>query len=661
MVLDDVEFLCDGRASAIMLAPEGIAFQVRDCSFTKPKDRAITSTGDGCQGMQVDRCQFLSNEQGLPVQDRKTLGFNVNANDPKIRDNRVVRFRHFCVLQATGSSIIGNHWFLGDDEPTACTRRAGSSPCPTCKTLHHRQLHRQQLHRVDQRARRDARPSRSQYSFGGLTVTGNIFLATDVAPWFNWLVVKPYGTGHTIQRARGDRQRVPGGRAAPSTGSSRWTRPSPTSTTAGCATSPLGQHLQRRRRGDPQPAVDDLPRRPPGAHLGLLDRDGAALRRPRPDGGGGGPGGPPPRRRRQRRLRGALGRAGAGERPARRSSSASRPPSRGRSGPSSGWTTRSDRRRPARSLGRAPPAGPPPRRRWRPARASAHARVAMTAAARPSRSTPARRRPRARGGGVRGGAVADGRASRLGRAAAGGVAAGPVPRAARRRRWRRCCSTPPGGLTGGDRLRLEAAAGPGARAHRLHPGGRAGLPRDRGRSPRGSTTRSRRAPGARLDWLPQETILFEGCRLRRTLAPTSTPAPRCSPWSRWCSAAARGASGCATPPSATAGRCGGAARSCFADALRLEGDLEALMDRAARAAARGRSPRVLLVGPGAEARAAPVRARAGRPAAAGARASCATGCCVARLLAARRLRLAPGARAAHHSARRRPLPRVWTL
>ncbi len=39
----------------------------------------------------------------------------------------------------------------------------------------------------------------NQYSFSGLTVTGNTFTANDVAPWFRWFVVKPYGAGHFVQ------------------------------------------------------------------------------------------------------------------------------------------------------------------------------------------------------------------------------------------------------------------------------------------------------------------------------------------------------------------------------------------------------------------------------------------------------------------------------
>ena len=45
----------------------------------------------------------------------------------------------------------------------------------------------------------DANPDFSnEYSFGGITFTGNIFTANDVANWFTWFVIKPYGPGHFI-------------------------------------------------------------------------------------------------------------------------------------------------------------------------------------------------------------------------------------------------------------------------------------------------------------------------------------------------------------------------------------------------------------------------------------------------------------------------------
>lgn len=73
-----------------------------------------------------------------------------------------------------------------------------------------------------------------------------------------------------------------------------------------------------------------------------------------------------------------------------------------------------------------------------------------------------------------------------------------------------------GGITGGDSFELQAAVAEGAalslttqaceRAYRAQPG-------EVGRM----VTRLQVAPGARLSWLPQETILFEGSALRRSL------------------------------------------------------------------------------------------------------------------------------------------------
>ena len=45
----------------------------------------------------------------------------------------------------------------------------------------------------------DDQPSFSaEYTFGALTISGNTFTASDVAPWFRWLVVTPRGAGHSL-------------------------------------------------------------------------------------------------------------------------------------------------------------------------------------------------------------------------------------------------------------------------------------------------------------------------------------------------------------------------------------------------------------------------------------------------------------------------------
>ena len=196
-VVADVDFFCEGRASGLMLAQQGVAFAVRDCFFTKPKDRGITSIGSGCQGLLIDRCQFLSNEQPLTVNQRTTVAFNANNNDVKIRDNRVVLFKHFCVLGGSGYTITGNHWFHGD-ETTDGVRKGGIIfTLPNPKSIITGNYIDNNF--IEWTNEHDATPALgAQFSFGGLTITGNIFTVNDVAPWFNWLVIKPYGTGHFI-------------------------------------------------------------------------------------------------------------------------------------------------------------------------------------------------------------------------------------------------------------------------------------------------------------------------------------------------------------------------------------------------------------------------------------------------------------------------------
>ncbi|WP_347312580.1 glycosyl hydrolase family 28-related protein [Defluviimonas sp. SAOS-178_SWC] len=198
MTLDDVELQCNGYASGIMLAPSGMIFHLRDSHITRPKNRGITSIGTGCQGMMIDRCNFQSDESGLRSQDRISIAFNANANDVKIRDNRAIHFRHFGLLGGNGNLIVGNHWFQGDDEVSGL-RLAGLIIAGTDvkTTITGNYIDNSSIEWTNEY---ESDPSfGNQYSFGGLTITGNTFTASDVAPWFAWIVVKPYGAGHFLQ------------------------------------------------------------------------------------------------------------------------------------------------------------------------------------------------------------------------------------------------------------------------------------------------------------------------------------------------------------------------------------------------------------------------------------------------------------------------------
>jgi urease accessory protein len=72
-----------------------------------------------------------------------------------------------------------------------------------------------------------------------------------------------------------------------------------------------------------------------------------------------------------------------------------------------------------------------------------------------------------------------------------------------------------GGLTDGDQLEWSAAAAPGSHLVLTTPACER-IYRSRGGDAR-VETRLEAGSGARIDWLPQETILFEGARLRRSI------------------------------------------------------------------------------------------------------------------------------------------------
>ncbi|MGX0977292.1 hypothetical protein ACSSVY_003020 [Roseovarius sp. MBR-51] len=197
MVVSEVDFQCTGDCSGVLLPPQGSANHFRDCFFTRPKDRGITSHGEGDQGMMIDRCQFISDEGPLLSTERRSIGFNSNANDLKIRDNRVVLFRHFAVMAGSSSIISGNHVFQGDSA-TNGVRAAGLvlTRINNRGTITGNYIDNCFIEWVNEH---DAEPGfASEFSFSALSITDNVFLASDMAPWFTFLVVKPHGAGHFL-------------------------------------------------------------------------------------------------------------------------------------------------------------------------------------------------------------------------------------------------------------------------------------------------------------------------------------------------------------------------------------------------------------------------------------------------------------------------------
>ncbi|VCU57803.1 FIG01072642: hypothetical protein [Tritonibacter mobilis] len=195
--ISGVEFQCNGVASALRLAPAGTVFALHDCFFTRPKARGITSIGSGCQGMLVDNCQFLSDEDAMDVADRETIALNVNSNDVKLRHNRATRFLHWAVMAGSNHTVTGNHFFQGDSVAGGI-RTAGIVVTDTyaSHTISENYIDNCFIEWTNEY---DANPDfTGGFSFAAMSITDNVFLSGDVASWFSYIVIKPYGSGHFL-------------------------------------------------------------------------------------------------------------------------------------------------------------------------------------------------------------------------------------------------------------------------------------------------------------------------------------------------------------------------------------------------------------------------------------------------------------------------------
>ncbi|MFS4438630.1 glycosyl hydrolase family 28-related protein [Paracoccaceae bacterium GXU_MW_L88] len=195
--ISGVQFLNQGRGSGYMLPPEGIANEINECWFTSPEDRAITSIGEGCNGLSIESCQFVSSEGSKLAIQRRSIAFNTNKNDMKIRDNRALYFKHFAVMAGGGHLVSGNHFFQGDSG-TAGGRTAGLIIGATnCKTsLIGNYVDNCWIEFTNEF---DETPSGdSSLAFGSFAITGNIFTAHKIPSWFSFIHIRPIGTGHSL-------------------------------------------------------------------------------------------------------------------------------------------------------------------------------------------------------------------------------------------------------------------------------------------------------------------------------------------------------------------------------------------------------------------------------------------------------------------------------
>lgn len=214
-----------------------------------------------------------------------------------------------------------------------------------------------------------------------------------------------------------------------------------------------------------------------------------------------------------------------------------------------------------------------------------------------------------------------------------------------------------GGLAGGDRMRAEAQAGSGARivlstqaAERAY--------RALGDLPARVETRLGAEAGGRVDWLPQETILFDGARLERRLTVDlagDATALLVEPL-----IFGRLARGEEVRRGLFADRweVRRDGRLLFADRLRIGGDMAGTLDRLGVAGGARAMASVLLAGPGAAAHLAAVR---GMLPPTGGASLIEDGLLLARLLARDGLALRRALVPIMERLAGGPVPKVWSL
>ena len=216
-----------------------------------------------------------------------------------------------------------------------------------------------------------------------------------------------------------------------------------------------------------------------------------------------------------------------------------------------------------------------------------------------------------------------------------------------------------GGITGGDRFDWRAEAGPGAtltvatqtaeRLYRAEPG-----------APARVTTRLTLGAGARLDWLAQETILFDGCAVERRLeADIAADATLTVLEPLVLGRAAMGET-VRTGHFTDDWRIRRAGRLIYADALRLSGRVAEIAARPACWGANRAAASLLHVAPEAGDRLGPLRRVMSATGVEGG-ASAWDGMLACRLLAPDGQRLRAALLALLPVLRPDPLPRVWTM
>lgn len=106
LALCDVQLLCDGQASGIMMALEGAHFTLRDSVIRDVRDRGLTSAGTGCAGLVLERCGFNNEGGSLPVSG---LGFNARSLGVRVVNCHGQGVETFGRISGAHAFVTGTH------------------------------------------------------------------------------------------------------------------------------------------------------------------------------------------------------------------------------------------------------------------------------------------------------------------------------------------------------------------------------------------------------------------------------------------------------------------------------------------------------------------------------------------------------------------------
>ena len=212
-----------------------------------------------------------------------------------------------------------------------------------------------------------------------------------------------------------------------------------------------------------------------------------------------------------------------------------------------------------------------------------------------------------------------------------------------------------GGMTGGDRFEVTLAAEEAAALVFTTQAAERGY-RAVGAEPGRSSLRLAAGPSARIDWLPQETILYDGARLHRRIEADLAPDARLLLVEPIVFGRMAMGESCRSGALVDQWRIRRDGKLVFADALRIGGDIAARLDRPAIGAGARAIATLLYLGPEAA-----HLAKAVRPPAPSGAALIADDILLVRLLVADGFALRQALVPLVERLSGRPVPKVWSL